>query len=188
MFGKNTFNSVNKRKTRLYFVVDNALRDFPPISLVAYIIERLGYQCDFISTTDLTTFWWKYNNCVIILNKPLLSSIPFNFMKLLRCKFAALNTEGAMGARFIDPTCIGIDLMLFWNRNDQELFMKKMPDFRGKKRVVGTPRTDLLFHSRKIQDKADNKEKLKILVTSPGGYLGRGGAGIMIQKRNKLKS
>ena len=35
MFGKKYFfNSVNKRKTRLYFVVDNALRDFPPISLV----------------------------------------------------------------------------------------------------------------------------------------------------------
>ena len=30
------------------------------------------------------------------------------------------------------------------------------------------------FTQEKIQEKADNKEKLKILVTSPGGYLGRG--------------
>lgn len=158
---------------KVIFIVDNKLRDFGSLSLVALHLESINISCEYIGTTDLTLTWFRYKDCLIILNKPSFPNIPVNLMRSRGVRFASINTEGAMGSAYLDRSCLKLDLIFFWNRGDFDLFSARFPDYKGETKVIGTIRTDSLYFLRFLRRLTRIHGKPTVLLTSPGGYLDR---------------
>ena len=167
-------------KPDFLFVFDNIIRDLPSIALLSFKLKQKKYECEVIHLTQLNHFLKHSSPKVLILNKPFLNNYDLILRQIFGMKICVLHTEGAMGARFLEKSKPKIDLYLFWNTADKELYKKRNPWDKIDHPVVGCHRTDFLFEplAGKIFSKdssinhLEEGSQLLVSLASPGGYAG----------------